>query len=61
MNCTSEISRLSDWKNPNTVHKTKEIRRKIQFCGVVISSVNGEFELPISSDNACHAADKCKS
>lgn len=30
----SEMSSLSDWKNPNTVHKTKEIRGKIQFCDV---------------------------
>lgn len=28
----SEMSSLSDWKNPSTVHKTKEIRGKIQFC-----------------------------
>lgn len=29
----SEISSFSDWKNPTTVHKMKEIRRKTQFCG----------------------------
>lgn len=57
----SEIPRLHDWKNPNTIHKTKEIQRKTQFMLLMISSVSREFEVSISNDNAHYAADKCRS
>lgn len=43
--------------NPNAIHKTEEIQRKIQPCVVLISLISDEFAVPISSDKTHPAVD----